>query len=301
MRLSTKLFSVGLALATFVPAAEAADWNRGSVKDRGGIAVPAPIPVVETFKWYLRADVGVGLTSEPDIAEQGMTFGYDRDPVEGPAFGMNPSWFNPDFDTFMTGGVGVGMYLTPRLRTDATFDVRTKSTVTARGAYSYRLDPALALDRRIDGNVHESTEVRTSLLMANLYWDLAERGTRFVPYVGVGAGFAVRSVDRRHATQEDMIDTLTGAGVGVTSNFEGKSKAHQLAPAVSATAGLAYTLDTGMVLDLNYRFTYVGEVDFSTNVAYGEIIAGRTGANSRMTIGDSFDHALRAGIRWNVW
>jgi opacity protein-like surface antigen len=296
MRLSTKLLSVGLALATFVPAAEAADWNRGSVKDRGGIAVPAPIPVVETFKWYLRADVGLGLTTGGDPSEQGLVYGLDRDPADGPAFGMNSAWFNNGFDTFAMGGIGVGAYLSPRLRTDLTIDVRTKSDIDAHGTYGYNQIPAAPgpATVRVTGTSIDKTEARTTLALANLYWDLTERGTRFTPYIGVGLGFAVRSTQRTHETTEtlwDITDPLNVVNMG-NRGFLGKGKAHQLAPAASATAGFAYTLDTGMVLDLNYRFTYLGAADAATLL---------TGNQSRLEIGDTFDHALRAGIRWNVW
>ncbi|MDX2155287.1 MAG: opacity family porin [Hyphomicrobiaceae bacterium] len=314
MRLKTMCLSLGLALVPAATGAEAADWNSGagSIKDgrAGGISVPAPIPVTETFKWYLRADVGGGYMKEPQVSERGMTYGYDRDPAEGPPFGMSPAWFNPDFDTFAVGGVGAGLYLTPRFRADVTVDVRTKSDVKAEGRYTYRGDPAIydagntGRQVRFDGRTVEQTDVRATVALANLYWDLTERGSRFVPYIGLGAGFAVRSLDRRHTTAEIGTDVTDPANqtTFTAATFSGQTKAHQLAPAASATAGVGYTLGPGMVLDLNYRYTYIGEVDFSTQVAYGQIVAGRQiGASSRMTIGDTHEHTIRAGVRWNVW
>jgi hypothetical protein len=76
MRNKTLSPALGLAIALLsaTTVAEAADWNGGSVKDgRGGILVPEPIPYAETFKWYLRADIGGGWTSAPAISEKGMT------------------------------------------------------------------------------------------------------------------------------------------------------------------------------------------------------------------------------------
>lgn len=294
MRLKNFCLSLGLALAAASPGAEAADWN-SSIKDRGGIPVPAPIPVVETFKWYLRADVGAGLVSSIDASTNGDIYGFDRDPLDGLPFGVQSAWFNNNFETFAMGGVGVGAYFSPRFRGDITVDVRTKSNLDANGTYDYAADPAVygATGLRVAGTATERTEVRGTLALANLYWDLAERGTRFVPYIGAGVGFVVRSVDRRHVTDETLYDSTTVPPTDLGfRQISGQSKAHQVAPAAAAMLGVGYTLDNGMVLDFNYRFAYLGQVDFSTNIG---------GNASRLTIDDTFEHAIRAGVRWNVW
>ena len=148
--------------------------------------------------------------------------------------------------------------------------------------------------------MRDHTDVRDTLVLANLYMDLAERGSRFVPYVGVGAGIAVRNVEREHLTTEtltNLTDPLNPVNEGSRS-FAGKGKAHQVAPAAAVTAGLAYTLSPGMVIDVNYRFAYLGQVDFTNNI---EGSGSNTPLLSRMTIGDNYEHALRAGLRWNVW
>ena len=312
MRLNKLCLTLGLALVASAPGAQAADWNNGgSIKDRGGVPIPAPIPIVETFKWYLRADVGGGLITGGDPSAKGEIYGLDRDPLEGPAFGTRSSWFTGDFDTFAVGGVGAGAYLNSYLRADVTVDTRTKSDANVDGTYTYRGSPAVydpgnnGTTVRIDGRTKEQTDVRGTVALANLYWDLTERGTRFVPYIGAGVGFAVRSLDRRHDTSETITDTTDPAGHFQTGTrtFRGQAKAHQLAPAASATAGFAYTLDQGMVLDFGYRYTYLGPVDFNTNINYSPAIngAGNTSSSSRLTIGDTHEHTLRAGVRWNVW
>lgn len=311
MRLNKICLSLGLVLAIGAPDALAADWNRGggSIKDRGGVPIPAPIPVADTFKWYLRADVGGGLITGGDPTSTGDIYGFDRDPAEGPAFGMLSSWFNNGFDTFATGGVGVGAYLSPSFRADVTVDVRTKSNVDADGRYSYTGDPAIydnplgsGYDARIDGTTRQLTEVRGTVGLANIYWDLAERGSRFVPYIGVGLGFVVRTIDVRHSTTEVLYNDSSSPVTEVNRTyFTGKSKAHQLAPAAAAMAGFGYTLDSGMVLDFNYRYTYLGEAETSTAIAYTASIGGIENARSKLTIGDTHEHALRAGVRWNVW
>lgn len=292
MRLTMLGLSLGLALAATAPAVFAADLDGrgGSLKDRG-VLVPAPIPVAESFKWYLRADVGMGLYTGGDPSAKGDIYGQES--VGPSTFGISSSWFNNGFDTFAMGGVGVGAYLGPRFRADVTVDARTKNNIDADGSYSYAADPTsiFGANRRVDGQVHERTEVRDTVALFNLYWDLTERGSRFVPYIGAGIGFAVRTVDRWHTTNETIIDTLTDTEVDRRS-FTGKSKAHQASLAAAAQAGFAYTLNQGMVLDFSYRFAYLGAVDTATPI---------NNVQSRLTIGDTFEHALRAGVRWNVW
>ncbi len=306
MRLTKVCLFVGLALAASAPGAQAADWNRGgSIKDRGGVPVPAPIPIVETFKWYLRADVGGGLVDGADPAHSQNLYGLDRDPAEGGTFGALSNWFRGDFDTFATLGVGVGAYFTPHLRGDLTVDVRSKGDAHIETDYTYTRSPALngGAVERVEGETREHAEVRSTVALANVYWDLTERGTRFVPYVGVGVGFAMRNIDRDHTTVENIVNVADPANPLVVGNrtFWGQGTGRQLAPAVSATAGLAYTLDRGMVLDLSYRYTYIGSVDFDTRINFSQAINGANFVDSKLTIGDTHEHALRAGVRWNVW
>ena len=65
--------------------AMAGDWNGGLKGMRGThVPVPAPAPIPDySPKWYMRADVGLGLNVNTKMNESGMTYG-DRDFGEGP-------------------------------------------------------------------------------------------------------------------------------------------------------------------------------------------------------------------------
>jgi opacity protein-like surface antigen len=293
MTLKRAFLGMGLVcLAALSSPATAADWTRGANTAYRNMYVPAPRPVPETFKWYVRADIGMGLQHDLTISENGLLFG-DTPPTEAAApFGMSSAWFNDDFDTFFVGGVGVGMYLTPRLRADITVDARTATKGDAEGAYRYEI--AAAPGNFVDGSVRDNIDVRNTVALFNLYLDLSQRGSGVTPYIGAGIGFAVRSIDRDHTTVESLDDGVnppTPFGV-----YTGLGKAHQVAPAAAAMAGLAYSVSPGTVIDLSYRFTWIGSVDMSTRISNGT-----DSYQSRLTIGDSFDHQIRAGLRWNVW
>lgn len=306
MRLTKILLTMGLAIVVTAPVVHAGDYGRGSIKDYGGVPVPAPIPVMETFKWYLRADIGGGVTDGPNASASQNLYGLDRDPLDGPPFGAMPSWFTGDFDTFAVGGVGVGAYFSPRLRGDITVDVRSKGDAHIDQAYSYMGDPAIygaGNLTQVDGITREHTEVRSTVALANLYWDLVDRGSRFVPYIGAGVGFAVRNIDRDHSTGEILTDVTDPANPAIFNarTFTGQGTGRQLALAASATAGVAYNLSQGLVFDLSYRYTYIGAVDFNTRINFSQPIDGQTSAESKLTVGDTHEHSVRAGLRWNVW
>ena len=141
MKRTTVLLSLGFAVLA-AGSAQAGDWNNGAgvlVKDSGGMAgvpVPAPAPVAESFKWYLRADFGLGVLTGGKASETGMLYAPDRDPSNGSPFGSGSGWYKGLFNNFSSGGVGAGLYLSPRWRTDLTFDVRSKSNVLGTADYN---------------------------------------------------------------------------------------------------------------------------------------------------------------------
>ncbi|MFM9846222.1 MAG: outer membrane protein [Hyphomicrobiaceae bacterium] len=284
-----------VGLAAMSSPVTAADWTRGANSAYRSMYVPAPAPVPETFKWYVRADLGMGLQHDLSISENGLLFGDTATTEAAAPFGMSSSWFNDDFDTFFVGGVGVGMYFSPRWRGDITVDARTATSADADAANSFaQFSGGVATGNTVRQTIREDTDVRNTVALANLYYDLSQRGSGVTPYIGAGFGFAVRSIDRDHLTTEVIDDGIGGLTPGNT--YSGTGKAHQVAPAAAVMAGLAYSVSPGTVIDIGYRFTWIGSVDMSTRISNGTDTY-----NSRLTIGDSFDHQIRAGLRWNVW
>lgn len=297
MKLYQLSLSLGLAaLALASMPASAADWNYGAGGLRGygsaAVPVPAPMPVPEyTARYYFRLDAGIGLGDAPTGSEQGYVYGEDS--ASGP-FGVSSSWINNDFETFVTLGVGAGVYVGSGFRLDLTAETRSQGKVKIKGGYQY----VNASNEQVRGRVDDETTLRGGIFMVNGYYDF-DRGpsSRFTPYIGAGLGFAWNELKRNHST----VELSRNCGGGCTGSFSRRDfdsvqdKTHDIVFAASAMAGLTYRISDYALLDMNYRYLYAG----STDVGLG-IQGGTFGGNSKVTIGETHEHQLRAGLRFDV-
>jgi opacity protein-like surface antigen len=295
MKVSFARLAIGIALAAQALPATAGDFNTGAPGYRGprgsGTMVPVPVPLPETFSWYIRADVGLGVPQSPTVSEVGRIYGA----LDSFApFTTNPSWLQNDFETFVTGGIGVGYYITPRIRADVTVDARTEGAVHGYGRYSYyEYQPAAAppayTGNTVFGEVRENVTTRATVGLFNMYYDLTDRG-RFTPYIGAGIGFVVHDLERTYFNTEQVV-TGTGALAG-TRTHSATDKTHGVTFAGMLNAGVAWTLWPSTVLDVNYRYLYLGGTSSGITI---------DGAASKLSISEMHEHQLRAGLRWNVW
>lgn len=290
----TKIVLIAIAASFAAGSALAEEPSYLGLKRR---YVPAPAPVPETFNWYIRADIGVGITSS-NIGESGL-LGNGPGADFWAAANQPVRWFDGTSDAFFQGGIGFGKYLSPRFRMDATLDFKTADEYGSNGIQTYNevnAPPVGGLNGntvRVTGTEH--VDVIDGVGLINAYLDLVPRGY-LTPYVGLGAGFAVRNIDRSHSSTEVQLD---GGGVptGASRQWSGDDKENKFAPAVSATAGLAWAITPGTILDINYRYTYIGSVDTSMTIVASDTSVQR----SKITVSESHQHAIRAGLRWNIW
>lgn len=291
-----------VAAASFAAGSAVAQEPMGEPSYLGmkrGRYVPAPAPVPETFNWYLRADIGIGFTDggATDHGSFGLGDNNGNGGVFGPFFAADGSqrisWFDAKSDPFFQGGIGFGKYISPRFRMDVTIDAKTADKYGGAGSFTYdqvTMPGAVPTGGTVTVTGVDHIDVTDGVGLINAYLDLVPRG-RFTPYVGIGAGFAVRYVDRTHESSEE-----TSLG-GLVRTWEGSNKDTLFAPAVSATAGFAWAITPGTIVDINYRYTYIGSVDTSM------VITASDGAitRSKISIDESHQHTIRAGLRWNIY
>ncbi|MFN0219688.1 MAG: outer membrane protein [Hyphomicrobium sp.] len=313
MKSSTARLTVIAALAAASTQALAADW--GGIRNYSanpGTLVPAPAPVPE-YKpsWYFRLDAGLGVVSDPDVS--GSISGLDGAPgdLTGPdsvplASSLSPSWFETDFDTFLTLGGGVGYYFGGGWRMDATLEKRSNDDVTGFGITDFDdtfTGPSGSYvdSDGVDGTgpqtrflITDSAKIDGTFWMLNLYYDLWQ-GRSFTPYVGAGVGFSWNQVSRRQTVERQ--DCAAGPPCAAPGDFVSAGSVTEtnegdtVSFAAAAMAGFSYQVSDITSIDIGYRYLFIGSD--STSMSVGA-------ADSTLEIGDQHVHQVRAGLRFDV-
>ena len=186
------------------------------------------------------------------------------------------------------GTVGYGAYFTPRFRGDLTIDFRSTPGPESAGHLHLRVQL-----RRHDRHWHGDRQgrVNNAVMLANLYWDLLPRGF-FTPYIGAGIGFVYYDATRTY------IDYRRRSRIQMAPRERQRSATRIRASSLAAAlmAGATFAIDQHWLIDVNYRALYLGEVEVVTTVQRACRIN-----SSRVTIGDTWEHQARIGLRYNIW
>ncbi len=307
------LTSAALSLACLAVLAGSAGANGFRPYGRAAVPVPAPYPVPDgPSGWYLRADIGLARQSDESASERGLVYGagngFTSSSVTGAGFGSSSSWFNKDFDTTITYGVGVGYHWSTYWRSDLTIERRGNAEYRMRGNYRYQqhfadppplppapltysADPNLV----VNGVTSDTTSLKSGVFMANTYYDWKNRSA-FTPYVGAGLGIAYLTLDRQHTTIESECNATTDPTCALQTvlparSFSAAGDVTRLTFAGALTTGFSYAITPVTSVDVNYRFLYIpgSNIDIIVN-----------GNQSRLSFADITEHQLRAGLRWDI-
>jgi opacity protein-like surface antigen len=313
--------------ATLAAPANAADmkgeYGARTVGSYPAVPVPAPIPIPDSFNWYVRGDAGFAVKSQGSIT------------VKGPALDIvGASENNGPYQ----GSIGFGRYITPSLRVEFNLDLRndqpvvqgrvqhytfqrvtngTPTNVTNVGPGNYSGTNIATYDvHTYDVAREENAKNGTTTFMANAYYDL-RTGTRFTPYVGAGAGLALTVFKRQYKEASNCIrtyntwtlfdyinvspqgDPVTGLpgcipSAPAATNGGGGSTTNSLGPALALMTGVAVDISPGVKVDAGYRYMWQGTLPNLAMVAV-------SGDDSVIKIGARSDHELRLGLRWDLW
>jgi len=177
--------------------------------------------------WYLRGDIGVGMTSQVD-------FVFEQNPLNNSDFAIRHASMA---DTVFFD-VGVGYEFNNWLRFDVTTEYRTKSAINAFGTYTF--------NGGTFGDKYNAF-LKSDIFLANAYIDLGTWNC-LTPFIGFGIGGAYNT-----------FDDLTDTGIGTSGNGVGTSPS-QLSFAWALHAGLAYNVTQNFTMELSYRYLNYGSV-----------------------------------------
>ena len=295
-----------IASALIASPASAGDWDNGAggIKDYGNAAVPvpAPVPMLEAFTYYIRGDVGYTAAASGTITNTGSAL-----PINSPSE-LDGPWV-------ISGAVG--QQIGPNSRLELALAVRNNQRIVAASTNYAQTRTVTGPSIIIGANVvpsydtgtysvnrTEQTLAKHHDLMLNYYYDLKGFSSHFTPYVGAGAGVVMHQIAR--SAHEDAncisaINTVTGAyplGVCPTtlpSAYSTDASLTRIGYGLGAAlmAGVAVQLTPHTYWDTGYRlFWNSGKVAATTSSVLG---------TSTINIGSTVGHEIRTGFRWDIW
>ncbi len=330
MRLTSACLAIGLTglCAAFMPA-HAGDLSNGAadgIRDYGSGGVPVPVPreYQETYKWYLRGDVGIGVKNAGTISNDGLPLAIDQP----------GSWTETSILS-----VGFGKYITPSLRAEFTMDYRperaietgTQSSVLVKttnqigtvGQVNYT-DPVTGttyssganqyVNNRYIGTLNEDIKYQNTTLLMSGFYDFNRDG-KVHPYIGAGAGMALHQLNQKGTQVYECKDSTTTTVAflstipNVTSNVQPACNTTALGGllqtytyttsaqmmgwgfAAQASAGVSFDLSPRMHWDNGYRMMWQS----------GHLSVASANGISTIRLNDQLNHELRTGIRWDIW
>jgi opacity protein-like surface antigen len=237
--------------------------------------LPPPPPVEAPFLpggdfsgWYLRGDVGVGWTQLNDMRS---TFAPGS---VVPGFQVDRAKLD---DSFLIGA-GVGYQWNSWVRFDVTGEYRSHHNFTATESYANIF--GLTCGARCYDTYHAN--LRTGVVLGNAYVDL---GTWYgiTPFVGAGVGVAFH---RFSDLQDVSVQPAGGFGFADDKN--------QTNLAWAVMAGLGYTVNPRLKLELGYRYLNMGTIKGNQIVCQG--VPG--GCPLEQQTFKVSSHDFRLGMRW---
>ena len=209
---------------------------------------------------YVRGDLGWSWARDAEIGDK--NFGLDGFIYN--AAGTGPGILN-DIGSSYVVGIGLGARVSPMFRTDI--------------VYSYRGGYELS-DVDQFGDAFAS-EITSSSVMGNLYWDIPIAMSGFAPFVGAGIGWAGNQM--KEVVTED-------GGQFFLSEGETSGLAWQ------AMAGLSFNLSPQAAVDVFYRYFDGGNLQTEFGEVFDDL--GASAGDYTGMRGDLTAHEIMLSLRW---
>jgi opacity protein-like surface antigen len=248
--------------------------------------VIAPLPVQDFSGWYLRGDVGMGLSHSVSASNVPNPLSQGGPGYVPTAYNLNAA----DFTSATFVKFGIGYQINSWFRTDITAEYRSSTFSTQdelswnNGAGSFNV-----LRNFYRGNM------ASFVGLVNGYADL---GTWYgiTPYIGAGVGFASNNV--YGVTDNGFNNLYAGPGSFATSNTGGYYSSKTTSSfAWALMAGLSYNVTSNLKLDFGYRYLNYGTASAGSPHCFGPG-PGFSTCNNVLTFARAGSHDFSIGMRW---
>lgn len=280
MRRFTTLALTAAAAAFVTTAAGAADYAPPVLR----ASAPAVEPASSSGGWYLRGDIGVGMSS---IGDWGVY--QDGQQVRSGAGGVDTFQLRTkSFSETVSIGFGAGYQFNSWFRVDVTGEFRGGGRLRGHDYVSW----SGGGDTFHQTNTYQG-DVRSWAMMANFYVDLGTFCTFgcLTPYLGAGVGFAHHTVSA-FTDSSTGYSTLNGA-TGSTGAYAATSSKASFAWALMA--GVGYRVSERLSLELGYRYINLGDMP---TLGLIDNVPQPGGPVNTIQVRNLSAHEVRIGMRW---
>lgn len=238
--------------------------------------------IADQSGFYLRGDVGVNAMKASKLSQQDLS-------TNGGSF------LSSDASNTASVAVGAGYRINSMVRVDATYELRTGSTLKATdNVRILNSRGQTAADIYTQYNGTSSSQVG----LLNAYVDIANwNGLR--PFVGASIGLV-----RNNLSGLQTINTSTLNFYGAAAPFDPTGRISETSGGYSAsktkyglawglTAGLGYEVNDRLTLEVAYRYLNLGGSEATDTI---NCSCGTTG--QPLKVGALASHDLKMGMRW---
>lgn len=234
--------------------------------------------------WYLRTDVGInslgsGTPSQADLAANGGSF------------------IDHSLTRTASVDVGVGYRFSPKLRVDATFELRSGSNIGA--VDNVRLINGRGQTAADIYSVYRGT-LESQALLLNAYYDVGT-WNGLTPFLGASVGVARNTVAGLTTSNDATVNIYSNtAPYDLTSQLTEHSNSYSkkrstYAFAWGLSAGASYAINEKLTVEAAYRYLNLGSTSASDLI---NCTCGGTGQPFKLGGLDS--HDLKVGLRMKL-
>jgi len=256
-------------------------------------AIEPPPPPVEFSGWYLRGDVGIGVSANsPNLYNS-------PDPIATAAPGYylgtpTQAFYNSTISAAMNFDVGVGYQLNNWFRFDVTGEYRGgshfQSLYVLNDAANINTGNPTQIADFYRGNISSWVGLVNGYVDLGTWWGMT-------PYVGAGVGLASNTLS---GMTDQGIVSYTVTGPVVTAGPSGGyfSDGSKTNFAWALMTGLDFDVTQNLKLELGYRYLDLGQYTSGASHCLGTCGGGV--ANYVVSKNDLAYNDFRIGLRWMI-